>query len=424
MAAMSSADQSQWHKLLPVTAFAYRTTPVAHLGFSPFFLTHGRHAVLPGELIAAPASRAPVDREEFVADLRRSLTTAFSQARELEIQEKLQRHSLARFVPHVEHAVGDKVLLHRVVVDPDDSHKLTPRWVPHVVTYASHPHYRVQDSASRVSRTIARFLRPDDTSDPGYVDHIPPQPSADSTADVDNADQPLPESFVIVTSQRADEPWCLANVRGDADDPAFVDIHYYNRTNKASAPDKWVWRPAYVDPRDGVDVLTYTPKRRYQPYFRTIPRSMILASDVRLTKAGSISAVDLRRISSSPRTPWVFRRRADPTTSSPKGIGSLVSKSFGRHGEFVGEVVSTREADGRTLYRVVYTDGDFEELSKTQLSKYMRRHHNSAARHTATASQPSSSLLQSKRLRRATKRRPPASTTAARAAVTRSRRRR
>ena len=189
-----------------------------------------------------------------------------------------------------------------------------------------------------------------------------------------------------------------------------------------------MWRPAYVehvvDPRDGVDVLTYTPKRRYQPYFRTIPRSMILTSDVRLTKAGSISVADLRRISSSPRTPWVFRRRADPTTSSPKGIGSLVSKSFGRHGEFVGEVVSTREADDRTLYRVVYTDGDFEELSKTQLSKYMRRYHNSAARHTATASQPSSSLLQSKRLRRAAKRRPPASTTAARAAVTRSRRRR
>ena len=86
--------------------------------------------------------------------------------------------------------------------------------------------------------------------------------------------------------------------------------------------------------------------------------------------------------------------------------------------------MSTRTADNRVLYRVVYTDGDFEELSKSQLSKYMRRYHKSAARHTAVAPQPSSSLLQSKRLRRAATRRPLASTTAARARAARSGRRR
>ena len=110
--------------------------------------------------------------------LQRRLGLAFSRARELEIQEKSQRLMQAQYVPDVRFAVGDKVLLHRRVVDPNDSHKLTPRWVPQVVIGADHPSYAVQDASSRVSQTIVKFLRPDNTVPHAYGDHVPVQPSA------------------------------------------------------------------------------------------------------------------------------------------------------------------------------------------------------------------------------------------------------
>ena len=73
IAAMSSADQAQWHRLLPATTLTYRSAPVARIGCTPFFLMHGREPVLPGELRAVAGAQTPVDADVYVADMRRLL---------------------------------------------------------------------------------------------------------------------------------------------------------------------------------------------------------------------------------------------------------------------------------------------------------------------------------------------------------------
>ena len=253
-------------------------------------------------------------------------------------------------------------------------------------------------------------------------DHRPVQPSAASTADEDTGADLAPDTFAVIKSERPEEPWCLVRICGDVEDPSHVAAHYYNRSNLGSPPDRWVWRPAYVDPKDMKDVLTYRPRGRLQPYLRTIPRSMVLVADVRLTKAGCISAADLRRISASPRTPWSFRASVKAPGASPLAVGAKVAKRFGRHGVFVGKVVSLRSDDGKTFYKVLYTDGDSEEFSKYQLKKYMQQYHNSYGAASAASAEPSDSLLQSKRLKRAALRRPARTSHAQRVAASAVRR--
>jgi hypothetical protein len=112
--------------------------------------------------------------------------------------------------------------------------------VPQVVIGADHPSYAVQDASSRVSQTIVKFLRPDNTVAHTYGDHVPAQPSSTATTAGTQHAQLEDDTLAIVKSERADEPWCLVSIRGRNDDPAYVDVHFYNRANRAAPPDKWM----------------------------------------------------------------------------------------------------------------------------------------------------------------------------------------
>ena len=57
-----------------------RSSVVKGMGYSPFFLNHGREAVLPGQMIAEDGRRLPVDETSaFVDELRNRLQSAFEQ---------------------------------------------------------------------------------------------------------------------------------------------------------------------------------------------------------------------------------------------------------------------------------------------------------------------------------------------------------
>ena len=47
LAALVREEKKYWDLLLPAVAFGYNTTPHTAIGHSPFFLVHGREAVLP-----------------------------------------------------------------------------------------------------------------------------------------------------------------------------------------------------------------------------------------------------------------------------------------------------------------------------------------------------------------------------------------
>jgi len=54
-----------------------------------------------------------------------------------------------------------------------------------------------------------------------------------------------------------------------------------------------------------------------------------------------------------------------PTATTMPYVGATFMKDFGHHGVFKGEV---KEYDAETsLYRVVYSDGDLEDLTTTEL---------------------------------------------------------
>ena len=262
ISALSPADQSDWHKLLPVTAFAYRATPHDRTGLTPFFLMHGREPVLPGELRTADTARSPIPTDEFILGLQGRLTAAFAHAREVEWHEKSSRLAAAPTLPAVEFAVDDKVQLKRTTVDIDDSHKLTPRWIPHVVETANHPNYTVRAPDGRVSRVLAQSLRLDTSMPPTPDGRRPPQPSASELL-VDPPVVPAPDSIIIIRSDSPSEPWCLASVL-DREAPAgYRHVHYYNRSNKFSSPAKWAWFPAHFEFTSKRDVLSYGSSGRH-----------------------------------------------------------------------------------------------------------------------------------------------------------------
>ena len=48
-------------------------------------------------------------------------------------------------------------------------------------------------------------------------------------------------------------------------------------------------------------------------------------------------------------------------------VGARVRKCFGEHGIYDGEVVGSDLVDGRTVWRVLYSDGDREDLDDEEL---------------------------------------------------------
>ena len=87
-------------------------------------------------------------------------------------------------------------------------------------------------------------------------------------------------------------------------------------------------------------------------------------------------------------------------------MSAIVDTEFGRH-SYVGDVTEQwATADEVAMYKVVYTDGDVEDLTLAQLQQCIAQYAKSAARHTAPTVEPSPSLLAATRATAAGARRP------------------
>ena len=83
---MVMENTSAWEKLIPLAAFACNTAQHRETKETPFFLVHGRDAVLPGPLNTAVqelrTSAEVVDPEIYVQNLRERILTAFKHTTE------------------------------------------------------------------------------------------------------------------------------------------------------------------------------------------------------------------------------------------------------------------------------------------------------------------------------------------------------
>ncbi|KAK7906739.1 hypothetical protein WMY93_015351 [Mugilogobius chulae] len=127
--------QGEWDSFLSQVAFAYNTSVHSSTGFTPYFLTHGREARVPVDVLLGPVAQSSQGYDsidDFVLSLRRRLDTAFRQTRDNSVTASdKQRTFYDAKKRHCPYEVGDLVWLH----DPTESRrKLAPHWKgPYVI---------------------------------------------------------------------------------------------------------------------------------------------------------------------------------------------------------------------------------------------------------------------------------------------------
>jgi transposase InsO family protein len=141
--ALAKDNISEWHRFLPAVAFAYRSTVVKGMGYSPFFLMHGREPVLPGQLVAETKMRVPERTVDFVEELGKRLKYAFQKVIRNDTMTKEERMNKLACLPDERYEVGDRLLHYRKPTDEEESMKITERWHHVMVDLAKHPYYKV-----------------------------------------------------------------------------------------------------------------------------------------------------------------------------------------------------------------------------------------------------------------------------------------
>ena len=396
---------TEWHRYLPSVAFAYRSTVVKQLGYSPFFLMHGRNPVLPGELIIGTEPKAAADVDKFTDDMAEALTKAFTAVQQQDKDVKERRMLSSPWTPDITYQVGDLVLHYRVPERDKEDQKLSHRWHHAVIDQAKHPSYIVRDATGRKLRANARYLVPDHTEQRSERSEFrPKEPAAAKVAAEVATDKIAPGVKLIIESRKQTEPWRLVMATDDQSGVAAgcARVHYFDRRNRAAAPNKQVWKPAYFNTRsnDRHDVVTYTPQAWHDPYIEIVPLSAVIQTDVLLTKAGTITAADLHKLSDNKRTNWVWTQaEALPQTLD---VGTWVLRRLGKRGKFVGRVVDvTRDADDGDApleYRIKYRDGTIEETDGETAEAFMQAFDASGFRQTTGWTAPAAGVRQLRRM--------------------------
>lgn len=184
-----SGPQDRWDELLPFIQFAYNTTPcLDSTEYTPYFLVHGRHPVMPSDSALAPPLNVSRDTSTFIAQLLSNLEASRSAARNI-LQERRQAmvESAKSKANHVNFQVGDVVFLYTPVVAIGNSAKLTRPWVGpyYIVEKLSNIHCKLRRKDNNVivknrvhiNRLKHGYIRPDqpdDTTPPEHGDATEP----------------------------------------------------------------------------------------------------------------------------------------------------------------------------------------------------------------------------------------------------------
>ncbi|CAM9965910.1 unnamed protein product [Heterosigma akashiwo] len=144
---MAYENVAAWEKLIPLAAFACNTAQHRVIGEAPFFLVHGRDAILPGPVNTALEtlkSSAEVSNPDLYAlNLRDRILTAFERTTQ-KLQAVQNEHTHPDLLEE-KYKVGDKVRLLDVRKATGDN--LKPMWKGpfQIIQVVSAAVYRIQD---------------------------------------------------------------------------------------------------------------------------------------------------------------------------------------------------------------------------------------------------------------------------------------
>ena len=82
--------------------------------------------------------------------------------------------------------------------------------------------------------------------------------------------------FVFINDLQDKHKWYVAKLLVIDQGPEEYVIHFYHSYNEKSHPAKRVFKPVYVDPKDGKEVFTSRPLPRYEAFTITVDNSRIL----------------------------------------------------------------------------------------------------------------------------------------------------
>lgn len=119
----------EWDESLNQVALAYNTSPHSTTGYTPFFLTHGREAKMPVNLLLPnnkPSDSTQGTSDTFATQITSKLQSAFTLANQNRDQAHLtQKHHYGKRVRYIPYNPGDLVWLN----DPTSARqKLAPHW--------------------------------------------------------------------------------------------------------------------------------------------------------------------------------------------------------------------------------------------------------------------------------------------------------
>ena len=81
MTSLASGNITKWSFYIPAILFSYRVSVCESSGFSPFFLTYGRHPSLPSDLLLGLSQPQLTDEHSYATSLATALSQAYEYAR-------------------------------------------------------------------------------------------------------------------------------------------------------------------------------------------------------------------------------------------------------------------------------------------------------------------------------------------------------
>lgn len=120
-----STNQRDWDIFVPLVTFAYNTSPQESTKESPFYLTYGREARLPIDVVLGANINRDQTAEEMLTRIKKSREAVKQRIHAEQKKQKLKYDSRHR---HVDYEVGEKVMVFTPIRKIGKSEKLLHRW--------------------------------------------------------------------------------------------------------------------------------------------------------------------------------------------------------------------------------------------------------------------------------------------------------